>query len=103
MLAYMLVGVVAFVLGVMVFFIVLKYLGIFIALVFVAVFYLIWFTSTIFTAAFWFFGLWLLGQEHIYLTSALALLMFLLVFITLLRYSYTRVSKAKTILNRKIA
>ena len=101
MLAYMLVGICAFVLGVVVFFKALKYLGIFIALVFVAVFYLIWFTSTIFAGAFWFFGLWLLGEEHIYLTSALALLLFLLVFITLLRHSYAKVSKAKTILNRK--
>ena len=97
MLAYMLVGVVAFVLGIIVFFMVLKYLGIFTALVFVAAFYFIGYTSAIFAGAFWFFGLWLLGEEHIYLTSALSLLLFLFVFITLLRHSYTRVSKAKTV------
>ena len=101
MLAYMLVGAAAFVLGIMVFFMVLKYLGIFTAIIFVAVFYFIGYASAIFAGAFWFFGLWLLGEEHIYLTSAVSLLLFLLVFITLLRYSYARVSKAKTILNRK--
>ena len=101
MLAYMLVGVVAFVLGIVVFFWVLKYLGIFTALVFVAAFYFIGWTSAIFAGAFWFFGLWLLGEEHIYLISAVSLLLFLFVFITLLRHSYAKVSKAKTILNRK--
>ena len=101
MLAYMLVGAVAFVLGIVVFFKALKYLGIFTAIIFVAAFYLIGYTSAIFSGAFWFFGLWLLGEEHIYLTSAMSLLLFLFVFITLLRHSYTRVSKAKTILNRK--
>ena len=101
MLAYMLVGAAAFVLGIMVFFMVLKYLGIFTAIIFVAVFYFLGYASAIFSGAFWFFGLWLLGEEHIYLTSAVSLLLFLLVFITLLRYSYARVSKAKTILNRK--
>ena len=103
MLAYMLVGVAAFVLGIMVFFMVLKYLGIFTALIFVAVFYFLGYASAIFAGAFWFFGLWLLGEEHIYLTSAISLLLFLLVFITLLKHSYTKVSKAKTILNRKVA
>ena len=101
MLAYMLVGAAAFVLGIMVFFIVLKYLGIFTAIIFVAAFYLIGYTSAIFAGAFWFFGLWLFGEEHIYLTSSMSLLLFLFVFITLLRHSYSRVSKAKTILNRK--
>ena len=101
MLAYMLVGVAAFVLGVMVFFMVLKYLGIFTAIIFVAVFYFLGYASAIFAGAFWFFGLWLLGEEHIYLTSAVSLLLFLLVFITLLKHSHARVSKAKTILNRK--
>lgn len=101
MLAYMLVGAAAFVLGIMVLFMVLKYLGIFTAVVFVAVFYFIGYASAIFAGAFWFFGLWLLGEEYIYLTSALSLLLFLFVFITLLKHSYARVSKAKTILNRK--
>ena len=101
MLAYMLVGVVAFTLGIVVFFMVLKYLGIFTAVVFVAVFYFVGYASAIFAGAFWFFGLWLLGEEHIYLTSAVSLLLFLFVFITLLRHSFARVSKAKTILNRK--
>ena len=101
MLAYMLVGVVAFTLGIVVFLMVLKYLGIFTAVVFVAVFYFVGYASAIFAGAFWFFGLWLLGEEHIYLTSAVSLLLFLFVFITLLRHSFARVSKAKTILNRK--
>ena len=101
MLAYMLVGAAAFVLGIVVFFMVLKYLGIFTAVVFVAVFYFVGYASAIFAAAFWFFGLWLFGEEHIYLTSALSILLFLFVFIALLRHSYARISKAKTILNRK--
>ena len=101
MLAYMLVGAAAFVLGIVVFFIVLKYLGIFTAIIFVAAFYFIGYTSAIFAGAFWFFGLWLLGEEGIYLISAMSLLLFLFVFISLLRHSYARVSKAKTILNRK--
>ena len=46
MLAYMLVGVVAFVLGIVVFFKALKYLGIFTALVFVAAFYFIGYAAT---------------------------------------------------------
>ena len=101
MLAYMLVGAVAFVLGIMVFFMVLRYLGIFTAIVFVAVFYLTGYASAIFAGAFWFFGLWLFGEEHIYLTTAISMLLFLLVFISLVKHSYARVSKAKTILNRK--
>ena len=101
MLAYMLVGAVAFVLGIMVFFMVLKYLGIFTAIVFVAVFYLTGYASAIFAGAFWFFGLWLFGEEHIYLTTAISMLLFLLVFMSLVKHSYARVSKAKTILNRK--
>ena len=52
MLAYMLVGAVAFVLGIVVFFKVLKYLGIFTAIIFVAAFYLIGYTSAIFAGAF---------------------------------------------------
>ena len=79
MLAYMLVGAAAFVLGIVVFFIVLKYLGIFTAIVFVAVFYFVGYASAIFAGAFWFFGLWLLGEEHIYLTTAISLLLFLLI------------------------
>ena len=101
MLAYMLVGAVAFVLGIMVFFIVLKYLGIFTAVVFVAMFYFIGYASAIFAGAFWFFGLWLFGESYIYLISAVSMLLFLLVFISLIKHSYARVSKAKTILNRK--
>ena len=101
MLAYMLVGAAAFALGIVVFFIVLKYLGIFTAIVFVAVFYFVGYASAIFAGAFWFFGLWLLGEEHIYLTTAISLLLFLLVFIAMIKHSYVRVSKAKTILNHK--
>ena len=101
MLAYMLVGAAAFALGVVVFFIVLKYLGIFTAVVFVAVFYFVGYASAIFAGAFWFFGLWLFGESYIYLTTAVSMLLFLLVFITLVKHSYARVSKAKTILNRK--
>lgn len=100
MLAYMLVGA-AFVLGIMVFFMVLKYLGIFTAIIFVAVFYFIGYASAIFAGAFWFFGLWLFGESHIYLTTAVSMLLFLLVFITLVKHSYARVSKTKSILNRK--
>ena len=101
MLAYMLVGAVAFVLGIVVFFIVLKYLGIFTAVVFVAVFYFIGYASAIFAGAFWFFGLWLFGEDYIYLTTSISLFLFLLVFIAMIKHSYARVSKAKTILNRK--
>ena len=101
MLAYMLVGVVAFVLGAVVFFKVLKYLGIFTAIIFVAVFYFIGYTSAIFAGAFWFFGLWLLGEDHIYLTTAFSLIAFIVIFTMGCRYSYAKVSKAKTILNRK--
>jgi hypothetical protein len=97
----MLVGAAAFVLGIVVFFMVLKYLGIFTAVVFVAVFYFIGYASAIFAGAFWFFGLWLFGEDYIYLTTAISLLLFLLVFIALVKYSHARVSKAKTILNHK--
>ena len=97
MLAYMLVGICAFVLGIVVFFAVLKYLGIFTAIVFVILFYFVGYVSAILAASFWFFGLWLFGEDYVYLTTSLSLLLFLTVFISGCKYSYNRVSKSKTI------
>lgn len=91
MIAILISGLVIFIAVVFLFIYILGYTTLFIALLAAGAFYIVGYGSMILAIAFWLAGMFFFGQENILLVSAITLIIFLIIFLSLCNLTFRKI------------